>query len=265
MKVRLQLRTNADPKTTPATFIHIIKNQGFLGLYTGISAALLRALTYSTVRFGAYEELKSRFSPKPSPTKPKPKLDFSTLLAMSGAAGFVGGVAGNAGDILNVRMQSDFAKPQQDRRNYKHAIDGLFRMIRGEGPASLFRGVLPNASRAVLMNASQLACYDLFKDMCLHKLSMKDNLVTHLTSSLGAGLVATTVCSPVDVVKTKVMSAHGKMSILQVVKDAFVNEGPLWIFRGWVPSFLRLGPQTIFMMVFFEQHKKVYRKLKSID
>ena len=30
-------------------------------------------------------------------------------------------------------------------------------MFREEGPASLFRGLVPNVTRAILMNASQLA------------------------------------------------------------------------------------------------------------
>lgn len=33
----------------------IVKEQGFLALYTGLSASLLRQLTYSMTRFGAYE------------------------------------------------------------------------------------------------------------------------------------------------------------------------------------------------------------------
>lgn len=33
----------------------IIQKQGILALYNGLSASLLRQLTYSTIRFGAYE------------------------------------------------------------------------------------------------------------------------------------------------------------------------------------------------------------------
>lgn len=35
--------------------IGIIRKQGILALYNGLSASLLRQLTYSTIRFGAYE------------------------------------------------------------------------------------------------------------------------------------------------------------------------------------------------------------------
>jgi len=38
-----------------------------------------------------------------------------------------------------------------------------------------------------------------------------------------------------------------------------------WMFRGWVPSFIRLGPHTVATFLFLEQHKKMYRKLKGIE
>lgn len=184
---------------------------------------------------------------------------------MSSAAGFLGGVAGNPGDVLNVRMQSDASKPVEQRRNYKHAVDGLVRMIREEGPASIFRGVEANSARALLMTSSQLASYDVFKQLCLQRFQMSDNFGTHFAASLAAGFVATTICSPVDVIKTRIMSAGGKVPILSLLTDATRKEGLLWMLRGWVPSFIRLGPQTICTMVFFEQHKKLYRQWKGLE
>lgn len=263
--MRLQTRPPNAPTTTITTFSYIFRNQGALGLYAGLSAALLRQMTYSTVRFGVYEDLKSRYAIQPTPSNPKPKQSMGTLIATSSFAGLLGGIAGNPGDVLNVRMQSDASKPPELQKNYKHALNGLVRMIREEGVSSLFRGLGANSSRAVLMNASQLASYDIFKSLCLYSLHMSDTLTTHFCASLAAGFVATTICSPVDVVKSRIMSAAGtKQSMLQIIQDASRKEGLLWMFRGWVPSFIRLGPQTIFTMIFFEQHKKVYRQWKGM-
>ena len=266
VKVRLQTRTPNAPRTTLTTFTYILQTQGLRGLYAGLTAALLRQMTYSTVRFGVYEDLKSRFAIQPTPSNPKPKQSMTTLLATSSFAGFLGGVAGNPGDVLNVRMQSDASKPAAQQKHYRHAINGLLRMTREEGLTSLFRGVGANSSRAVLMNASQLASYDIFKSLCLTSLHMSDTLTTHFVASLAAGFVATTICSPVDVVKSRIMSAAGsKEPILEIVRKASRKEGLLWMLRGWEPSFIRLGPQTICTMVFFEQHKKWYRHFRGIE
>ncbi|KAL2008664.1 hypothetical protein VTN00DRAFT_6858 [Thermoascus crustaceus] len=260
--VRLQTRAPDAPKSMLRTFVHVVKNDGFLGLYSGLSASILRQLTYSTTRFGVYEELKSHFTSSSSPP------GLPTLIGMACTSGFMGGIVGNPADVLNVRMQSDAALPPEKRRNYKNAFHGLVQMTRAEGPGSLFRGVWPNSARAVLMTASQLATYDSFKRLCMDKLGMADNIYTHFTASFMAGFVATTVCSPVDVIKTRVMSAspaetygHG---IVGLLRDIYLKEGVAWVFRGWAPSFIRLGPHTIATFLFLEEHKKIYRVLKGI-
>lgn len=241
------------------TFIHVFKSDGFFGLYSGLSASLLRQLTYSTTRFGVYEELKSDF------TTPKYSPSFPGLIAMASTSGFIGGVAGNPADVLNVRMQHDAALPKTERRNYKNAIDGLIRMTKEEGWRSLFRGVWPNSMRAVLMTASQLASYDGFKRLLIRRTPLEDGLTTHFTASFMAGFVATTVCSPVDVIKTRIMSASESQGLAKLLADVYRVEGVGWMFRGWVPSFIRLGPHTIATMIFLEQHRKVYRRLRGFE
>lgn len=184
---------------------------------------------------------------------------------MASTSGFLGGVAGNPADVLNVRMQHDAALPLAQRRNYRHAFDGIVRMTREEGWRSLFRGVLPNSMRAVLMTASQLASYDGFKKLLLNKTSLGDSPATHFTASFLAGFVATTICSPVDVVKTRIMSAKDTEALVGLLTRIYKAEGVKWVFKGWVPSFIRLGPHTIATFLFLEQHKRIYRHLMSVE
>jgi dicarboxylate transporter 10 len=112
------------------------------------------------------------------------------------------------------------------------------------------------------MTASQLASYDSIKRALLatEGLGMKDDLTTHFTASFAAGFVATTVCSPVDVIKTRVMSAKTKQGLGPLLVDIYRKEGLKWCFKGWVPSFIRLGPHTIATFIFLEKHKEYYRK-----
>ncbi|OWY44753.1 mitochondrial carrier [Alternaria alternata] len=226
---------------------------------SAISAAQLRQGTYSMTRFGVYEALKDRMTTADS------KPSFLTLVGMASISGFLGGFAGNPGDILNVRMQHDAALPREKRRGYKNAIDGIIRMSREEGVASLWKGVWPNSSRAVLMTVGQLATYDGFKRVLLNYTPLQDNLATHFTASFLAGFVATTICSPVDVIKTKVMSSSENVGLIKTVSDTMRAEGFRWMFKGWVPSFIRVGPHTVLTFLFLEQHKKVYRQLKKLE
>ncbi|KAG6152894.1 hypothetical protein E4U37_003425 [Claviceps purpurea] len=257
--VRLQMRKGNAPKSMSGTFVHIVKTDGISALYSGLSASLLRQLTYSTVRFGVYEDLKARY------TRTSGEPTFPVLSAMAVGSGFLGGIAGNFADVLNVRMQHDAALPPSERRNYKHALDGMVRMAREEGPMSWFRGWLPNSSRAAVMTAGQLATYDTFKRLLVDYTPLGDTMTTHFSASFLAGLAAATATSPIDVIKTRVMSSAHKQGIVRLVGEIYKTDGLRWMFKGWVPSFLRLGPHTICTFIFLEMHRKMYRQIQGLE
>ena len=68
--------------------------------------------------------------------------------------------------------------------SYKHAIDGLIRVLREEGLTKLFRGASSATLRATLMTVGQLSFYDQIKSTLLDTPYFSDNLVCHFTSSL---------------------------------------------------------------------------------
>ncbi|OAA67170.1 mitochondrial dicarboxylate carrier protein [Niveomyces insectorum RCEF 264] len=278
------MRHGDAPRTMTGTFVSIVRHEGLRGLYSGLTASLLRQLTYSTTRFGLYEAIKARLQEQAdranaASLRPKKKAQpsFPALVAAASVAGLAGGFAGNAADVLNVRMQHDSALPPAQRRGYRNALHGMVRLARDEGiVAGWFRGVGPNSARAAAMTAAQLASYDMAKRLLLaatartttttsnsKPILTDDALATHLIASFLAGVVAATVTSPIDVVKTRVMSGHGA-ALTTVLRDLYAAEGLRWMFKGWVPSFIRLGPHTIFTFVFLEAHRKVYRNIKGL-
>lgn len=70
--------------TLVSTTIRIIQTDGLFALYNGLTASLLRQLTYSTTRFGMYEVSKQQISPDGSPI---PLYQRIFLAGISGAAG----------------------------------------------------------------------------------------------------------------------------------------------------------------------------------
>ncbi|PCH37144.1 dicarboxylic acid transporter [Wolfiporia cocos MD-104 SS10] len=229
-----------------------VRTAGVRGLFDGITGTWLRQMSYSLCRFWAYDESKKIVGAgRDAP---------AWKLALAGSmAGGIAGLVGNPGELIMVRLQSDFAKPPEKRLNYKNSIDGLTRMVKEEGWPSLGRGVGPNVFRAILMNASQLASYDFCKAELLKTGYFEDNINVHVSASFIAGTVATTVCSPADVIKSRIMSASGKEgnSTFQMIKTSFRNEGPMFMFKGWLPAWSRLQPTTILIFVTLEQLKNL--------
>lgn len=147
------------------TLIQTMKSDGVFAIYDGLSASILRQATYSTVRFGVYEKLKE-LAQGTSKTPPP----VYVLLPLSMLGGLCGSVVGNPADLANVRMQNDKLLPVAERRGYHNAVHALVRIAREEGFANLFRGVGPNATRGVLMTASQVVSYDTGKTWLVSQL-----------------------------------------------------------------------------------------------
>lgn len=65
-----------------------VAKTGVRSLYTGLSAAFLRQMSYSLVRLGSYEKMKEALSKNGRPSG-------GNLLLCAMAAGAMGGIAGN--------------------------------------------------------------------------------------------------------------------------------------------------------------------------
>jgi len=245
-KVRLQA---SGDKRMIASIRKTFAAGGARGLFDGITGTWLRQMSYSICRFWAYDESKKLIGANAQSPAWK--------LAIAGSmAGGIAGMIGNPGEIMMVRMQGDMAKPPEKRLNYKNSVQGLVRMTREEGFSSWTRGMGPNVFRAILMNASQLASYDFFKAELL-KNGFSDNIYCHFTASFAAGTVATTVCSPADVLKSRIMNASGpgSNSTLAVIRNSMKNEGAMFMFKGWLPAWTRLNPTTILIFLILERLK----------
>lgn len=48
------------------------------------------------------------------------------------------------------------------------------------------------------------------------------------------------------------ISQSGNATFLEVLKTSLHEEGPRFLFKGWTPAFIRLGPNTVLLFVFFE-------------
>ena len=248
LKVHLQTQQKAN-EGLYSLAVKVIKNDGVLGLYSGISASILRQMTYTTVRFGLYEVISSKLLEERSDCLP-----FYQKFAIACFSGFIGGFAGNPADMVNVRMQNDMKLPKEIRRNYSHAFNGLYRVLIEDGYRTLFAGVTMTATRGLLITMGQVAVYDQTKQMLMSTGYFGDNTPTHLTSSVIAGTVATIVTQPFDVMKTRLMDAKpGEYNSVLHCARGVAKNGIAGFYKGFVPAWIRLSPQTIVTWLILER------------
>ncbi|GAA0147428.1 secondary carrier transporter [Lithospermum erythrorhizon] len=239
----------------------IIQQEGVVALFSGVSATVLRQTLYSTTRMGLYDVLKHKWSNEENGTMPLSKKITAGLIA-----GGIGAAVGNPADVAMVRMQADGRLPRHQRRNYSSVLDAMNKMWKNEGIISLWRGSSLTVNRAMLVTASQLASYDEFKELILKRHLMNDGLGTHVTASFAAGFVAAVVSNPVDVIKTRVMNmrvdpgmAPPYSGALDCAMNTIKAEGPMALYKGFIPTISRQGPFTVVLFVTLEQVRKLFK------
>jgi dicarboxylate transporter 10 len=217
-------------------------------------------VTYGTTRIAVYEELKHQA------LSGEVRLTTPVLVLIASTSGFIGAVAGTPSDIANIRMQKDRLLAPEVRRNYRNVLDAWGQMYATQGLRAFSNGLWLNCFRCAVMTSSQLASYDAFKNLLVRSLGLRsDDPLTHFSASVLASLVATTLCSPMDVIRTRMMSSATGGSLGMVLGGLARAEGYSWVFRGWTPSFARLGPQTVATLVLLEQHRRIYRLIKGYE
>ncbi|XP_071778987.1 mitochondrial dicarboxylate carrier [Centroberyx gerrardi] len=247
IKVHLQTQQEVRMRMMGMT-INVVRREGYLALYSGLSASLCRQMTYSLSRFAIYETVRDKMS-----SRNKGLMPFYQKVLLGAFGGFAGGFIGTPADLVNVRMQNDVKLPAELRRNYAHALDGLFRVWKEEGMKKLFSGATMASTRGALVTVGQLACYDQSKQLVLSAGYLTDNILTHFLASVFAGGCATILCQPLDVVKTRLMNSKGEYGGVFHCLTETAKLGPKAFYKGLVPAAIRLIPHTVFTFIFLEQ------------
>ncbi|XP_067203096.1 mitochondrial 2-oxoglutarate/malate carrier protein-like [Linepithema humile] len=231
--------------------------EGILAFYNGLTAGLVRQATYTTVRLGIYNQMhefwRQNYVGPPA---------FAILMLMAGSAGAIGAFVGTPADLALVRMTTDGRLPVEQRRNYKNVFDAFVRIVREEGMFALWRGSLPTVGRAIVVNISQLATYSQVKLLIKSRTNVKEGILLHFYASMISGFLTAFNSMPFDVTKTRIqnMKITGKLpGMTAVMMSIAKNEGIGSLWKGFWPTYCRIGPHTVLTLIINEQLMNLYR------
>eukprot|EP01029_Cantina_marsupialis_P030288 TRINITY_DN8131_c0_g1_i1.p1 TRINITY_DN8131_c0_g1~~TRINITY_DN8131_c0_g1_i1.p1 ORF type:complete len:306 (+),score=83.23 TRINITY_DN8131_c0_g1_i1:261-1178(+) len=271
LKVRMQLLSEGGKKLEGGALkqmLSIVKSEKVPGMYRGLSAALMRQATYTTIRLGLYDVVREAWAGSLPPSE----LPFYKKASIGLLAGAIASFACCPVEVSLVRMQADGRLPVADRRGYKNVFNALYRIGAEEGAATYFRGATPTVARAMVVCMTQVAMYDQMKTVYKNYLGMKDGVPLHFAGALSAGLIYSYCSLPLDTAKTRmqnqVVSAEGKLmyrSIPQTLGMIAKQEGPTALWRGFSSYFARSGGHTVFMFLCLEQYRKLFRHMLNVQ
>mmetsp|Transcript_33570 Transcript_33570/g.107932 ORF Transcript_33570/g.107932 Transcript_33570/m.107932 type:complete len:197 (+) Transcript_33570:304-894(+) len=150
----------------------------------------------------------------------KDSVRLSEKIVAGALTGALGSALANPLDVIRVRMSCEggVVSPTTGelttgmRAGHKPRWHSSWHCLRDtaarEGVmAGLWRGVGATVARAALLSSGNLASYDHSK-VALRRRGWEDDTPLHVACAIIAGLVATTVCNPADVIKSAIMSAE---------------------------------------------------------
>ncbi|OWF34706.1 mitochondrial substrate carrier family protein ucpB-like [Mizuhopecten yessoensis] len=235
--------------------VRIVRDEGPRGLYKGLVPSLMREGSYSTIRMGAYEPVKVLFgATDPAHTPLWKKICAGAL------TGAIGSSIATPTDLVKVRMQG-CTKLAGETQRYRSTFSAFSEIIRQNGVRGLYVGVGPTVKRAAILTATQIPTYDHTKHTILNAGLMSEGAPLHVTSSMVAGFMTALTTSPVDVVKTRIMNQQQGNKVYKSAFDCFLktlrSEGPLGLYKGFIPNWMRIGPHTTVAFFIFEQLRRV--------
>ncbi|EAL38901.3 AGAP011676-PA, partial [Anopheles gambiae str. PEST] len=258
-KVRLQLNPTSVPATQHVqyrglvgTITTITRQEGFRTLYNGLSAGLQRQLCFCSIRLGLYDTVKTFYG-----SLLKAGLQIGTRVLAGLTTGGAAVMIAQPTDVVKVRFQA--ATRSSTGRRYASTLEAYRTIHREEGVRGLWRGAMPNVGRNAIVNVAEIVCYDVVKDCLLLYAHMPNDIRCHFSAAVVAGLAATIVASPVDVVKTRYMnSPRGQYrGAIDCAIRMGAKEGVAAFYKGFVPSFARLVSWNVVMWISYEQLKLV--------
>ncbi|XP_059622763.1 mitochondrial uncoupling protein Bmcp [Phlebotomus argentipes] len=241
-------------------FVKISREEGIRALYSGIWPAVLRQATYGTIKFGTYYSLKRHLERRGLLQDSAGRERVWANVACAVAAGAISSAIANPTDVLKVRMQVEGSA------GARRSLFACFREIYDrEGVRGLWRGVCPTAQRAIVIAAVELPVYDACKGVLVPWLG--DTVANHFLASFVASLGSAVASTPLDVIRTRLMNqkrltvaldglpAKIYTSSLDCAVQTVRQEGALALYKGFVPTLVRMGPWNIIFFVTYERLK----------
>ncbi|XP_014367756.2 mitochondrial uncoupling protein 4 [Papilio machaon] len=233
----------------------IVKNEGVLKLWSGLMPMLQRHAIYSGCRLIFYERFRNALKDGQGNTS----LAAQSLCGAS--AGALSQLIASPTDLVKVQMQAEGRRLLQGKRprfaNCRQAYSILYSE---SGIRGFWRGAIPNAQRAALVNLGDLAAYDSCKRLLVRDMGMTDSPLVHTLAAFAAGFVAAVMGTPADVMKTRLMNqpvgpdGRGLLyrGLVDCVRQSVKNEGVLTLYKGFLPTWVRMGPWALVNWVAFE-------------
>jgi solute carrier family 25 protein 34/35 len=224
----------------------IAKHEGLRGCQRGLFPAYIYQIGLNGCRLGFYEPVRRGLNSLFGYDSDSQRIPLNVVAGAS--SGIMGAIAGSPFYLIKTRMQSYspvFKVGQQT--HYKSILDGLTTIWRAEGFKGLYRGVDAAILRTGAGSSVQLPIYNWAKHQIERYRLIDKGPLQHLAASATSGVGVCIVMNPWDVLMTRMYNQKGNLykNPFDCAYKTITIEGPLALYKGFIPHLMRIGPHTI--------------------
>jgi len=273
-KLHLQLAQHTRDISMQKILVRQVKSHGLGSTMLGLTSLQGYFAAKHCIRLGPYMPVKSylrrhldtsnmKSSSKLLRESQKLLIDFAT----AGVLGSFSAVTSNPFLLVKTRIQTPLA--EKGPYQYQGLWDGLRSIAKVEGPMGYFRGVQAAIPRVTTGSIVQLVSYDFFKRRIVKNFQedTEDGDFTtdwrvHLASSFLCGIAVVAFVAPWDCLSTRLYAKPG-LTLSACFREIFREGGIAAFYKGWLPFYLRIGPEAVVTMVILEQSRIMLNSLSS--
>ncbi|XP_069385611.1 mitochondrial glycine transporter B-like isoform X2 [Paralichthys olivaceus] len=245
VKTRLQtLQNNAKlgaPKVGMFTvFVNIIRTENFFSLWKGVSPSFMRCIPGVGIYFSTFYSLKQHFFLDRAP-------NAGEAVLLGAGARSVAGVCMLPFTVIKTRYESGCY-------NYGSVIKALRSVYKTEGVRTLFSGLTATLLRDAPFSGIYVMFYSQAKRALPQEVALSGYApLVNFGCGVVAGVMASLVTQPADVVKTHIQVSTSHWSTADAIRYIHKEHGMAGFFRGAVPRSLRRTLMAAMAWTVYEQ------------
>nr|XP_020516828.1 mitochondrial glycine transporter B-like isoform X1 [Labrus bergylta] len=245
VKTRLQtLQNNAKPGAPKVgmfkVFITVIRTENFFSLWKGVSPSFVRCIPGVGIYFSTFYSLKQHFFLDQAP-------NAGEAVLLGAGARTVAGVSMLPFTVIKTRFESGCY-------NYVSVAGALRSVYETEGLRALFSGLTATLLRDAPFSGIYVMFYSQAKKTLPQEVASSAYApLVNFGCGMVAGVMASLVTQPADVVKTHIQISPSHWSMADAIRYIYKENGVAGFVRGAVPRSLRRTLMAAMAWTVYEQ------------
>jgi len=222
-----------------------------MAFYKGIVPPLVAVIPQKAVKFGAYTYFRKMLEGTPLGGSGKGVMGQVIPTMVAGVlAGPLEALFLAPFEVVKINLQSQRSTIPGQQPLYSGTWSAAKTIAKINGLPALYSGLVPTMLRHSFFNIGFFASYELIKSnlpgiFAEHKTMW----LNHMVAGFGAGVIATTLANPFDVIKTRIQQQTSLVlfedtkynHFLQTFSAILKDEGLAGFYQGYLPRVIRLG------------------------